>query len=143
LFLSDREVVMRSIFRILVALALALAIPLFSAGVASARPPDVFEEAVRTDVNLCNGEVVPLVGVFRVVTNEHKDGSFVQVSTYHATGVGSQGNEYVLNISSVNKAGVGQVQRELLVSKGSAPNQLLVITLPASGGIIIEADCRG
>jgi hypothetical protein len=114
---------------------------------AAADPPriDVFDDAFRTDVNLCNGEDVPLVGTFRVVTHEHPGEQLIQVFTYHAKGVGSQDNEYVLNINGLQEsdADLDRVQREVLVSLGSAPNQILLITLPGSGGIIVEADCTG
>lgn len=132
---------MRFLTRILAPLTLFLAI-LLSAGGALADPP-VRGEEFSTDINTCNGEVVALEGRFQFFTIEQKDGSFIQHLTLHAQGVGDQGNEYVLNVVEHNTSDDGLVQRRLLVSKGSAPNQWLLITLPPTGGIFIESDCRG
>ena len=91
-----------------------------------------------TELNTCNGEVVVLDGRFQFF----QDRAGTTHTTVHAKGVGDQGNTYVLNIDD-RAAADGIVQRRVLVSLGSAPNQIVLITLPSSGGFFIETECTG
>ncbi len=117
------------------------------AGSAVAVPRNRLEIAdVR--LNSCNGESVLLEGEIQFIAvgsdpaaGEHLRG--------HFTGVGNLGNGYILNLQAKSTTtnqptGISFTSRELLISKGSAPNQLTTFTLtfpPLS--VTITADCRG
>lgn len=78
--------------------------------------------------DLCNGTPVELSGPFHFVLKDNGDGTFTEISQIQARGT-SGGNEYVLNFTRtdvfVMRPGVlTQDFRQILVSKGSAANQL-------------------
>jgi hypothetical protein len=100
------------------------------------------------EVNTCNGESVHLAGDVHVVITEHGAVREAHVNG-HLTGTGSFGNEYLMNLqarANVEVGGVGfqLVTRQLLISKGGAPNQLTTVTVASDPlSITIVADCRG
>lgn len=133
---------MRFITRILTPLAFLLAM-LLPAGAAIADPAVIFRGGeTTTEVNGCNGESIVVNARFQFVTITQKNGETINRLSYHSTGIGDQGNEYVLNVTELIKDGE-LVQRREMISQGSAPNEQILIILPATGGIIIESDCRG
>jgi hypothetical protein len=100
------------------------------------------------EFNTCNGEVVRLSGEVHMVITEKATTLMAHVNG-HLTGVGSHGNEYLLNLQ-----GEGTVQpggqvvtfagRELLISKGGAPNQLVTVSMTSDPfSMTTHADCRG
>ena len=99
-------------------------------------------------VNACNGESVRLAGDLHVVITEHDAVRDAHVNA-HLTGMGSFGNEYLMNLQAradVQMGGVSfeLVTRQLLISKGGAPNQLTTVTVAADPlSITMVADCRG
>jgi hypothetical protein len=100
------------------------------------------------EVNTCNGESVHLAGDMHVVITEHDAVRDAHVNG-HLTGMGSFGNEYLMNLQAradVQAGGVSfeLVTRQLLISKGGAPNQLTTVTVASEPlSITIVADCRG
>ena len=100
------------------------------------------------EVNACNGESVHLAGDLHVVITEHDAVREAHVNG-HLTGMGSFGNEYLMNLQAradvqVGSASFELVTRQLLISKGSAPNQLTTVTVAADPlSMTIVADCRG
>jgi hypothetical protein len=113
-----------------------------------APPEDERLEVTDLEVNACNGETVVLSGELHAVTT----GSGATTSDHihgHLTGTGSLGNDYVFNLQVRSSAGgdptaMTVTERALLVSKGSAPNQLVISTVYfAPMSIDLQADCRG
>jgi hypothetical protein len=113
-------------------------------------PPPTDDRLDVTDLqlNACNGESVHLSGELHAVTKASGAAGTDHIHG-HLTGTGSLGNEYVLNLQ-VRSATSGDpmtmtvTERALLISKGSAPNQLVLYTLrfpPLS--FEVQADCRG
>jgi hypothetical protein len=137
---------MRLAARIFAPLVLLLAV-LLPAGTATAAPPLIQRFHVfEGDINACNGEVIALEVHAQFITKEQTNGLTVQTLTYHATGIGNQGNRYVLNVTELFKTDADRllVQRRELVSTGSAPNQQVLIILDFNNGdIFVESDCRG
>lgn len=136
---------MRLATRIFAPLVLLLAV-LLPAGTATAAPAQSERtEQILAHVNMCTGEFVVLEGTIHIVSKEEPGGTtFFQITT-NAQGVGDQGNEYVFNDSFH----VRQVsthlrvdERHRLISKGSAPNQVLIIHLDSDSGSTFEIDCR-
>jgi hypothetical protein len=133
---------MRAFIRILAPLALLLTL-FVPAGAASAAPAtsertEVFMEAF----NNCNGEYIATVeGTQHIVEKVQKDGSTITHVNFNGQGTGTQGNEYVFNLNT--KFGpFDSVQRGKLVSKGSEPNQWILIRFK-DGRFTFELDCRG
>jgi len=99
-------------------------------------------------VNACNGESVRLIGDVHVVITEHDAVRDAHVNG-HLTGMGSFGNEYLMNLQAradVQVGGVGfeLVTRQLLISKGGAPNQLTTVTVASDPlSMTVVADCGG
>ncbi len=99
-------------------------------------------------VNACNGESVHLAGDVHVVITEHDAVRDAHVNG-HLTGMGSFGNEYLMNLQAradvqMGGGSVELVTRQLLISKGGAPNQLTTVTVASDPlSITIVADCRG
>jgi hypothetical protein len=135
---------MRLIIRILTPLALLLAF-LVPAGAATAAPAESTRTfSVFTPTNVCNGESTVVQGTLHVVT---KSGEIVQ-SSFHGTGVGSQGNEYILNFHLTDRTSHSGTtftfNKIVLVSKGSAPNLLSDIRVnPQTGEFTVIVKCNG
>lgn len=138
---------MRVIIRIPALLALLLAF-LVPAGAATAAPAtsEHFETFIFS-VNDCNGEpgeVIEGKGTVHRVIKWQDDESFVIHLNIHAKGIGERGNEYVLNGKTTLSNDASSFRdRMLLVSKGSAPNQVVVITIDPNGNYVFEEDCKG
>ena len=100
------------------------------------------------EVNACSGESVHLAGDLHAVIIEHDAVRDAHVNG-HLTGMGSFGNEYLMNLQARADVQVGGVSfelvtRQLLISKGGAPNQLTTVTITSDPfSITIVADCRG
>lgn len=143
---NHREIIMRFIIRFLAPLALLLAF-LAPTGTAVAAPADSERfETLTLHFNDCNGEVVLAEGTVHIVTKVQKDGTFLFHFNLHAKGVGSQGNEYVINWNGKSQSDQNSfsfAQRILAISKGSAPNQVLIFRGDSDGNFTFEADCRG
>jgi len=99
-------------------------------------------------VNACNGESVHLAGDVHIVFNDH-DGVRDAHVNGHLTGTGSLGNDYLMNLQARADVPVGGVSfelvtRQLLISKGGAPNQLTTVTVASDPlSLAVVADCRG
>jgi hypothetical protein len=85
--------------------------------------------------NTCNnGEFVPeMVGASHLIITANPDGTFTQQFRVQAKGTSvPQGNKYVLRLfrkSVVDSGGAREIKggsKEVLVSQGSAPNQLVI-----------------
>jgi hypothetical protein len=97
--------------------------------------------------NACNGEELVASGVLHRVEKLLPNGTLRIIISVHATAVGSQGNEYVVNdqhhITS-STAEFLEVFRDRLISKGPAPNQHVLLTVSSPPfEFEFEADCRG
>lgn len=94
----------------------------------------------------CNGEVVIISGEFTSVEINQKDGTQKFRQSFHGTGIGSEGNEYVFNrtFQQDTRPGTGTefTTRFNLVSKGSEPNFTLIASLK-DGQFEFDSDCRG
>jgi len=104
-------------------------------------------EEFRT--NSCNGQFIVLSGWLHAVNYLNKDGSSDLYVNEHVIGVAEDGTQYVLNGQrKIHNAiqppsGVFDV-RTVLVSKGSAPNEHVVLKFPfPEGEIEIETECHG
>ncbi len=138
---------MRFIVQILTPMALLLAL-LAPASTATAAPAEVQRKAgVAEEINTCRGETVQLEGTRTLITKEQSDGTFRQRLIFQGEGTGDQGNEYLLNFQEeLVTDGFDFVleSRQVLVSKGSAPNQESIFYLDsATGETNIEAVCTG
>lgn len=103
-------------------------------------------DLVSTAINTCNGELIPLTGTIHIVENLTGDG-IVAVAFIHATGTGSDGNEYVLNerhMLALHASGFSTTQHVVLVSQGTAPNRHLTFTLSSPPfEISFDEECLG
>jgi hypothetical protein len=94
------------------------------------------------DFNSCNGDPVILTGTDHRERLNRDDGSFqLNVEIYAAN------DAYVLDINNHEQFGAGSTtfsitEREVLVSKGSQPNQLVDVTI-SSDGTTIQSECVG
>jgi hypothetical protein len=98
-------------------------------------------------VNSCNGEELVASGVLHRVEKLLPNGTLQIIISVHATAVGSEGNEYVVNgqhhITSSSSEFL-EVFRDRLISKGSAPDQHVLLTVSSPPfEFQFEADCRG
>jgi hypothetical protein len=99
-------------------------------------------------VNMCSGEVVHLAGDVHLVVTEHDSTRDAHVNG-QLTGTGSLGNDYILNLQiradvPANGRAFDVLARELLISKGGAPNQLTTVTITSDPfSVSVAADCRG
>jgi hypothetical protein len=99
------------------------------ARVALADPVEqVRQETFQSVTDFCNGAQLVLQGTFTVVIRDNNDGTSTVIAHVQATGT-SDGNEYVYNLTrkSVFVGGSLEIKgdaRDVLVSIGSAPNQL-------------------
>ena len=115
---------MRTIPRLLVTSAVAASLLTPAAPVIAAPAQVTRLNSFNSVFNSCNGEVVQLTGTVHIVSKQKADG-FDQAITFHGTGMGSQGNEYVFNEKrSFKSADFNFVLdvHNVAVSKGSAPN---------------------
>jgi hypothetical protein len=135
--------------RIAVLAALAAALVLAPATIASADPATVTRfEIQNLQFNTCNGETVLLTGTLTSVT-QVIDGKTVTYLIGEFTGTGSFGTEYVLSFRTqqfvVSEPFSFEVtNRQLLVSKGSEPNQLVTITTSFPPFMFnVETVCHG
>lgn len=140
-------ITMRLIARILAPIFVVLGL-LVPAGISNAAPAQSERFFVFAfDFNTCNGEFVAGEGFMHVVSKEQSDGSFLNRINLHAEGVGSQGNEYVMNWTQVQRFDSTHVEgtsHARAISKGSAPNQDLRASYnTATGEFTFEPVCRG
>jgi hypothetical protein len=142
------EVIMRSISRVLAPLSL-LSTMLLTAGTANAAPTlrDKFD-TFTFNVSTCNQEVITGSGTEFTSFRQLKDGSNISKFDIHAKGVGTQGNVYVLDVSSTvltdpttGAFSSDQVQR--LVSLGSAPNEQINFHFDTVNGVSFSIICKG
>lgn len=134
---------MRLVIRVLAPLVLLLTMLLPATGATAAPAVIQRDKEITTDVNACNGETILVHAKFQFVTIALNNGQAIQHLSYHGTGIGDQGNEYVLNVSEHVRTSESElIQRRVLVSKGSAPNQHILIIL-VGDDVFIESDCRG
>jgi hypothetical protein len=118
---------------------------------AAATPADTFQQLdVRVQLNTCSGETVVLVGTAHYAIKPNPDGTSTWHFQLHSEGVGDQGNPYLLNVirESVFSVGGGTEEKvdshEVLVSMGSAPNQVGVFHFDlATGEFEFVLDCTG
>lgn len=128
-------------------LLLAMFLP---AGGANAAPAQTERtEHVHAMVNDCAGDgvTIQLEGTMHVVSKEQKDGSFFANAKIFGKGVSSTGTEYVLNLRSQVRGesldNFSFEDRTLLISKGSAPNELILFHFDTDTGITVTVECRG
>lgn len=99
------------------------------------------------DTNTCTGEHVSGEGTVHSVSKLQSDNTWLTRINIHAEGAGTSGNEYVLNwiqTQSNSTAGASGTAHDMLISKGSAPNQLLTATYnTVTGEFTFEPLCRG
>jgi hypothetical protein len=115
-----------------------------------APPPAVKESRSVTDVqvNACNGETVHLTGELREDTKV-KDSRVDQHIKANLTGSGDLGNEYKVELEVTSKWDTASMtmtlkDRQLLVSKGSAPDlRVTVIISDSPLSLKVEAECHG
>lgn len=136
---------MRLIIRILTPLVLLLSMLSFAGGAAAA-PAIVtpHTETFAAVVNECNGfDHVGLAGTMTFVEVQLPNGSSVVNVIIKAQGVSSGGNEYELIWTGHAKQDTSFVDRIMLISKGSLPNQTLIFSYDPDTGVSTEAVCRG
>ena len=140
---------MRSLIRFLALVALLLAF-LAPAGTAAAYTAESRRFTTTTfdfDLNTCNGELVEVKGTAHIVTKMQKDLTLFGHFNLRARGVGSEGNEYVMNWNEKGRfeadGDFSLAQRFLVISKGSAPDQTVIVHVDSYGGYSFEVDCRG
>ncbi|MDQ0618077.1 hypothetical protein [Arthrobacter globiformis] len=138
---------MRLIVRILAPIFLVLGL-IGPAGAATAAPAQTERNfTFAFDFNTCNGEAIEGQGFVHVVSKEQADGSFLNRITLHAKGVGSEGNEYVMNWTQVQRFFTDHVEftaHTRAISKGSAPNQDLHATVNTATNVFtFDPVCHG
>lgn len=100
------------------------------------------------EVNTCNGESVLLTGEVHIVVTEKASARQGHING-HLTGTGSAGNDYVLNLQGRTSVEAGTVivefvGRQLLISKGGAPNQMTTVAIMSDPfSMTVQVDCRG
>lgn len=137
---------MRLVIRILAPIALLVAF-LAPAATASADPAESERhQSYNSGINTCNGEYVEVKGSFHIVTKLQKDGTYLHRYVYQGTGLGDQGNRYVMNTTNrltASSSEFSQDIRVLMVSQGSAPNQVIIVHFNPDGSTSTTTDCRG
>ncbi|MDQ0618079.1 hypothetical protein [Arthrobacter globiformis] len=139
---------MRPIIRLLAPLALLLAMLLPAGGATAAPAQTERTETFVFQFNTCNGEFVAGDGIFHTVFKPQKDGGFIAHFNINATGAGNQGNEYVMNWVGKSRfvpspSDFSFQERFLAISKGSAPNQVIISRFDGDGIPTFEVECRG
>ena len=136
-------------------LKLFMVISLATTGVAAGAMPasaavvsNTWQSFVTFPVNTCNGEFVPVFnGTAHTVQKLQSDGTFLSHLNGHFVADGTLGNTYELNwqedfVSS--SAEVSSSSRQLIISKGAAPNHLVTFTFRfPPGEFTAVEDCRG
>lgn len=145
---------MRTSHRILTAAAAVMA-TIVPAAAANAAPVTVVRSGfISAFVSTCTHteETIFVTGRYQEVVRFNPDGSFSSGNnTIKATGTGDQGNVYTVMFNGHDRFDAGGTEqfkgRELLISKGSAPNQLVdyTLTIPPVGDAIFTMDtvCTG
>lgn len=138
---------MRLTIRLFTALAFSSALVLPGGG-AVAAPAQVerIQDFTTAAFDSCSGQFVTLSGTFHVVTTQNADGSSTERVTFHAAGTGEDGTEYVLNETQARQVAGSDVvldDHNVLVSKGSAPNQQALVHIAADGEITAQITCSG
>lgn len=148
-FSYDKEVAMRIINRFLAPIILLIAMFL-PVGAADAAPAQTERtESFHFMVNDCAGDgvTIALEGTFHVVRKDQKDGSFFAHAKIFGKGVSSSGIEYVLNLRGQARGesldNFSFEDRTLLISKGPAPNELILFHFDSDTGITVTVECRG
>jgi len=115
-----------------------------------APPVAAKEHRLVTDVavNACNGERVHLTGELDTETKVKDHSTVEQHVKAHLSGFGDRGNEYKFDIDVESKwdstfTTLTLKDRQLLVSKGSAPDQSVTVEIGPSPSFKIEAECHG
>lgn len=142
---------MRAFNRILTGAAVLLATAL-PASAAMAAPADVIRnDTFTTFVNTCTNEpeTVDLTGTLHQIFHFNADGSWVSTLSIRTTGIGDQGNSYVVKENNRVKVGSGNVDVQdyfRMTSTGSAPDLLVFIKFTVSGGVFditVKSVCAG
>ena len=114
-------------------------------------PPPALKErrsVTAVQVNTCNGETVYLTGELREDTKV-RDSRVEQRIKAKLTGSGDFGNEYKFELDVETKwdtASMTMTQkgRQLLVTKGSAPDLRVTVTISSSPlSLEVESECHG
>ena len=120
------------------------------ADLAAAAPVEVTHtQALGGQFNTCNGELVFFEGTALAIDRINSDGSIDSKLFIKGTGTGFQGNEYVLQFhTTLERAPSGLLtldsERATLVSKGTAPNQIVVFYFSSDlPDVIFTVDCHG
>ena len=115
-----------------------------------APPAAAKERRMVTDVavNACNAESVHLSGALDTETKVHDHSTVEQHVKAHLTGTGSRGNQYTFDLDvqskwDTNFTTLTLKDRQMLVSKGSAPDQRVTVEIGPSPSFKIEAECHG
>jgi hypothetical protein len=131
---------------VLITFMALLVVPLAAPASAAVVFNERFDLAIFS-FNTCNGEFVELTGFVHVVVKEKKGGTVTVHANAHGQGVGDRGNEYVLNLQEKDSFSTNEAHfryREVLISKGSAPNQHVLLTVDfPPGNVNFDVDCRG
>lgn len=101
---------------------------------------------VEQRFNSCTGETIDFTGWVHLVQKQGEDGALELHTNTHLTGVGDQGNHYVVNLNQVLRVGETTFSvsfRERLVSQGGETNMLLVITHSVPGDFDFSIECQG
>ena len=104
--------------------------------------------AEAIELNTCNNEAVRLSGEVHIVITEKGSLRHGHING-HLTGTGSAGNDYVLNLQARTSVQPGSdtvefVGRQVLISKGGAPNLLTTVSITSDPfSMSVQADCRG
>jgi len=99
-------------------------------------------------VNACNGETVLLAGELREDTKVH-DSRVDQHIKANLAGTGDLGNEYKFELDVKSQWDIASMtmtlkDRQVLVSKGSAPDLRVMVTISESPlSLKVEAECHG
>lgn len=138
--------------RVLLVIAAAiLTLATMSVGRAAAGAQSDWASFSTYPYNSCNAELVAARGTAHRVQIAQADGEYIQLLQFHVTVVGSQGNQYVLNWQErydSNSVGYEYSSRQLVISKGSEPNQLQTFTVkvtynPFSFEYVSVTNCLG
>ena len=113
-------------------------------------PPAAKESRVVAvaQVNACNGETVLLAGELREDTKVH-DSTVDQHIKAKLAGTGDLGNEYKFELDVKSQWDTVSMtmtlkDRQVLVSKGSAPDLRVMVTISESPlSLKVEAECHG
>lgn len=138
---------MRAFIRFLAPSALLLTL-LAPAAIAAPATSERYEDVTFLLSSCNNEEMIQGEVTFYEVTKEKKGDIFIQKFNVHGHAVGDRGNEYVVNQhfkyeSTTDFSSASFVSRFRLISKGSAPDEV-VITRFKDGEVTFErTDCRG